>query len=82
MTVIDKMTPDEYALYSAINHADDEWTPEARTELERIKADAWDQGFNQATFEFVDSDYCGTKHQCGSIMGTRNDEKNPYRHAD
>lgn len=73
------MTPDEYAIFSAINHADDDWTTEATEVLNRIKADAWDEGYNQATFEFVDSDYCGRTHQCEEIIGTRNDEKNPYR---
>lgn len=42
-------------------------------------AEVWDEGYNQATFEFVDSDYCGREHQCQGIIGTRNDEKNPYR---
>jgi hypothetical protein len=39
-----KMTEDEYALYSAINHADDEWTPEATAVLNQIKARVWDEG--------------------------------------
>lgn len=43
-TPTDKMTSEEYALYSAINHADDEWTEEASAELKRIKAKAWREG--------------------------------------
>lgn len=47
--------------------------------MREFLADAWDEGYNQATFEFVDSDYCGTQHQCEGVIGTRNDDKNPYR---
>lgn len=42
MEVTDKMTAEEYTIYSAINHADDEWTPEATAALNRIKAQVWD----------------------------------------